>query len=248
MVAVLSEPPAVEPRRFYAGFAIACASIAILGFVPTFWMPLASGRLELAPIIGLHAALFFAWILLFVAQAFLAAAGRYGHHRALGVIGVLLAASMLVVAWMAAVHSFHVQSAAGHAERAGPFLIAPLTNMLFFAGAVAVAALNARQPEAHKRLMVLATLAVLATAVARMVMFIAGGSSAIAPPPVQATIVPALFVDLLLVAAVVYDWRTRGRPHPVYVIGGALWVALQVGRIPVAMTPGWQSMVEWITA
>ena len=33
-------------------------------------------------------------------------------------------------------------------------------------------------------------------------------------------IVPALLADALLIAAIVYDWRTRGRPHRVYVIGG----------------------------
>jgi hypothetical protein len=248
MVAVLPGQLRAGSRRFYVGFATACAAVAVLGFAPTFWVPLATGRLELAPIIGLHAALFFGWILLFVAQTCLAAAGRHSQHRALGVIGVVLAASMLVVGCMAAIHSFHVQSAAGHAERARPFLIAPLTNMLFFAGAVAVAAMNVRHPEVHKRLMVLATLAVLMPAVARMVMSIAGGSSAVAPPPVQATIVPALLVDLLLVTAVVHDWRTRGRPHSVYVVGGALLVALQVGRIPIAMTPGWHAMVQWIAA
>ena len=35
-----------------------------------------------------------------------------------------------------------------------------------------------------------------------------------------AIIVPALLADSLLIAALVYDWRTRGRPHKVYVIGG----------------------------
>lgn len=247
MLAVPSPSARAEPRRFYAGFALACAVIAVAGFVPTFWLPLAGGRLQLAPIVLVHAAVFYAWILLFVAQTLLATAGRYDRHRALGVVGVLLALAMLVVGWMAALHSFHAQAAAGHADRAGPFLIGPLTNVLFFAGAVTVAALNVRRPEIHKRLMVLATVAVLLPAVARMLLFAAGGTGAIAPPPVQATLVPALLVDLLLVAAVVHDWRTRGRPHPVYVIGGALLVAVQIGRIPVAMTPAWQSVVEWFT-
>lgn len=247
MVAVLSGPLAAEPGRFYARFALACAVIAVLGFVPTFWMPLAAGRLDMAPLVWAHAVVFNAWIAFFVAQTLLAASGRFGHHRALGMLGVMLAGAMLVVGWMAAINSYHVQSAAGHAARAGPFLIAGLTNLLFFAGAVALAAANAHRPDVHKRLMVLATIAVLAPALGRAVQFIVGGGP-IAPPPIQATIVPALLIDLLLVAAIVHDWRTRGRPHPVYVIGGALWLTVQVGRIPVALTPGWASVVEWLTA
>jgi hypothetical protein len=246
MVAVLSEPLAARPNRFYVGFAIACVSIAVLGFAPTFWAPLASGRLQLAPLVWAHAALFNAWIAFFLSQAMLAASGRLGHHRALGMLGVMLAGAMLVVGWVAAIDSYHVQSAAGHAARAGPFLIAGLTNMIFFAGAVAIAAANVRRPDVHKRLMVLATIAVLAPAFGRMVQFILGAGP-IAPPPIQATIVPALLTDLLLAAAVVHDWRTRGRPHPVYLIGGATLPAVQVGRIPLALTPGWASVVEWLT-
>ena len=94
--------------------------------------------------------------------------------------------------------------------------------------------------------MALATIAVLAPALGRAVQFVVGAGP-IAPPPIQATIVPALLTDLLLVAAIVHDWRTRGRPHPVYLAGGALLLTVQVGRIPVALTPGWASVVEWLT-
>jgi vacuolar-type H+-ATPase subunit I/STV1 len=247
MVAVLSGPLAAEPRRFYAGFALACAFIAVAGFVPTFWAPLAAGRLELAPITALHAALFYGWIVLFVAQTSLAATGRYGHHRALGVVGVLLAAAMLVVGWMVAIHSYHVHSAAGHAARAGPFLIAPLTNMLFFAGTVAIAAANVRRPDVHKRLMVLATAVVVTPAIARAIQVMVAGVDAVGAPPIERTIVAAIAVDLLILVAIAYDWRTRGRPHPVYVFGLGLWVALQVGRIPLAHTPAWHATVAWLT-
>ena len=35
---------------------------------------------------------------------------------------------------------------------------------------------------------------------------------------------------------IVYDLRTRGRPHSVYVLGGALMLAVQVMRGPVSAT------------
>ena len=45
---------------------------------------------------------------------------------------------------------------------------------------------------------------------------------------------PGLIADLLIVAAVIYDWRARGRPHKVYVYGGLALLAEQLLLVPVA--------------
>ncbi|MDD3837162.1 MAG: hypothetical protein PHG43_04920 [Phenylobacterium sp.] len=47
--------------------------------------------------------------------------------------------------------------------------------------------------------------------------------------------------DLLVVAAVTYDWRTRGRPHPVWIVGGVVLVLMQVSRPMIAVTPQWKA-------
>ena len=57
------------------------------------------------------------------------------------------------------------------------------------------------------------------------------------------TLAAALVVDLLIVAAIVRDWRTRGRPHAAYVVGGACMLTVQLLRKPFAYTPLW----HWIT-
>jgi hypothetical protein len=57
---------------------------------------------------------------------------------------------------------------------------------------------------------------------------------------------PGLAVDLLLVAAIVYDWRTRGRPHPVYLIGGVLLLADQLLAVPISATPAWLAIATWV--
>jgi hypothetical protein len=44
----------------------------------------------------------------------------------------------------------------------------------------------------------------------------------------------------------VYDWRTRGRPHPVYLIGGAVLLAYQVTRPLIGASPIWQSIAAAI--
>lgn len=57
------------------------------------------------------------------------------------------------------------------------------------------------------------------------------------------TLVAALVVDLLIVAAIVRDWRTGGRPHAAYVVGLACMLLVQVLRKPFAHTVLW----HWIS-
>ena len=84
--------------------------------------------------------------------------------------------------------------------------------------ALAIAAI--RKPETHKRLMLLAGISLLDAAVARWFLTFLAPPGPLGPPPVPVTIPPALVAYLLLVVAMIFDWRTRGRPHPVYVYGG----------------------------
>jgi len=229
---------------FYLGFAIGCALIAFLSFVPTYWLPLANGSLHIAPTVHLHAVLQFGWVLLFVLQAGLAGSGHLAVHRVLGMGAVVWATAMLAVGVIAAIHSYHLQAAAGHAEQARKFLIAPLTNVLFFVAAVGVAVGNFRKPAIHKRLMVLATVSVLVPAIARLFLVAVTGGTTITPPPIHVTVVPSLATDLLLVLAMLHDRKANGRIHPVYWIGGSLLVAMQLLRIPFAHTSAWQALAD----
>jgi hypothetical protein len=64
----------------------------------------------------------------------------------------------------------------------------------------------------------------------------------------NAIIVPALLADSLLIAALVYDWRTRGRPHKVYVIGGLCILGTQALRPLIARTDAWHAVTDVLVA
>jgi len=81
-------------------------------------------------------------------------------------------------------------------------------------------------------------------ATARVFLTFFAPAGAVGPPPVFVSVPPGLLVDLLIVVAMVHDWRTRGRPHRVYVIGGAALVALQVLCVPISMTPVWMGITQ----
>ena len=50
---------------FYVTMALACAGVALLGFAPTYWMPLAAGSFKANPIVHIHGLTFFAWTFFF---------------------------------------------------------------------------------------------------------------------------------------------------------------------------------------
>ena len=93
-----------------------------------------------------------------------------------------------------------------------------------------------RTPAAHKRLMLLATMAVLTAAIARL--------------PYVLPLGPLAFfglTDLLVVAAMVYDWRTRGRVHPALLWGGVFLIASQPLRLAISGTDTWLALATWLT-
>jgi hypothetical protein len=255
---------AVEPRpftvavpagqRFYVGMSMTFVAVAVIGFAPTYWIPLFSGTLAVPPITHLHALFFYGWTLLMLRQTWLAGSGELRRHRELGVAGVALATGMLFVGLNAAATSVRHAEASGFGEAGRRFAIVSVTAVILFAVLVAIALLNVRKPEVHKRLMLVATASILQAAAGRVfLLFLApsrpsGTAISGNPPPVFVTIMPALAVDLLIVAAMIHDRRTMGRIHRVYWIAGAAVVAVQILRVPVSVTPAWAHAVQALLA
>lgn len=236
-----------EGRWFYLAMAGACAFIAFAGFIPTYWAPLLAGTLEVPFVRHVHAAMFFAWTLFFMMQAGLVARGQTRLHRRTGRVGVMLATGMVVSGVMAAAGSLELATAAGHGAAARAFMVVPLSGIAFFAVLVGIAIANVRRPDVHKRLLLVANIVILDAAMARLFLValqpMGGGV-----PPVAVTLPPALAIDLLILAAIAYDWKSRGRPHPAYLYAGFAALAMQVFRLPVSETSVWLAFAHWFAA
>ena len=243
-MSTLAEPvgslAGVERSRFYVRSAIGCLAIALLGFAPTYWIALARGTFDMPPLAHAHAFLFYGWLLMFWRQASLAASNRNATHRKWGVAGAVLVAAMLVVGIGMAVQGIRLGDAAGAGPAARVFSIVPVSAVLLFAGLVGAALLNIRNPETHKRLMLCATASLLQPAIGRMFLLVIAPGAPIAPPPVFVTVLPGILADLMIVAGMIHDRRTRGRVHKAYWIGLACVLAVQVLRVPLSTTGAWK--------
>jgi hypothetical protein len=234
---------------FYVWMAAACAIVAFIGFAPTYWAPHAQGSFRGSALVHIHGALFFTWPLFVVYQTWLVSSGRIVSHRDVGLIGIALATAMTLLGITVAIVASVRFMGTGVEAETKAFLIVPLSVAVFFAITVGVAIANVRRPEWHKRLMMVATVSLLEAAIARWFLtFLAPPDAPPGPPPVSVALLPALLGDLLIVTAIVFDWRSRGRPHPAYLTAGGALLAVQVLREPLSRTHVWDSIATWLVS
>ena len=187
-VAIEIEPVREKVRLFYVWMAAACAVVAFGGFAPTYWLQLPAGTFVGSPLVHIHGALFSSWTLLLLSQTLLVANGRLRNHRAWGLAGISLATAMVFMGLAAAIQTLTAGLRAGYGDHSRAFLILPVSGMVLFAGFFIAAIANIQRPEAHKRLMLLATITLLQAAMARIFfVLITGGGPGLRPGTRAAT-------------------------------------------------------------
>src|SRR5688572_5345102 len=167
MVVAEAVSVATPSERFYVRMAAMFVGVAVVGFAPTYWVPMLRGTLDVPPFAHLHAVVFYGWTLLFLRQTSLAASGRMTRHRELGVAGVALATAMLLVGLGLSVNSLRRFEAAGLSESGRAFAIVSVSAITLFAALFTVAVFNVKRPDIHKRVMLVATVSLLQAAIAR---------------------------------------------------------------------------------
>jgi small neutral amino acid transporter SnatA (MarC family) len=83
---------------FYVGMAIFAILFSIAAFGPSL-MQTSQRPGPLTALLAAHGAVFFTWLLFFLAQSMLARTGRLALHRQLGMLSAILAAAMVVLGY-----------------------------------------------------------------------------------------------------------------------------------------------------
>ncbi len=232
--------PAIARRRrervFYLAMTFGIVITVFAGFAPTYYLRPAFTPTSLTPLLHFHGLVFTSWIVLLVIQTTLIARHRTDIHRRLGIAGFILATLMILVGVSTAL--IRAKQGATPLPEISPaaFLVIPLGDMFVFAILIAAGFYFRRQPDAHKRLMLLATISIITAAVARLPFeFMKAGP-------------PAFFAvtDVFLLPVIAYDLITLKRVHRATLLGSLLIIALQPLRLLVAGTPVWLAFANWM--
>ncbi|MEJ8567909.1 hypothetical protein [Elongatibacter sediminis] len=202
---------------FFGVMGAVFAAVAVIGFAPNSVAILTGEKANPPLIIHLHAAAMSAWMALLAAQSWLMGAGKAAVHRNLGVAALVLAP--VVFTLILAITVDQIRAGLGEPM----VLLIQSKRLLGFGICVGLAYLwRTTRPAAHKRLMFLGTFAVLDAAFFRMGWLLPGLAHE------HHVAVAHAWQLLLLVPFVVYDIRTLGRVHPVFLIGIPVLVAFDV--------------------
>jgi hypothetical protein len=213
-----TEPSALQRERaFFFCMALALAATCVAGFVRS--LVLGRSSFDSPWWVHVHGITMMGWIVLFVMQNGLVASGRIAIHRRLGILAAawslwVVGAGALVLAMNTVTHRTLPAFTPAYI-----FAIDGLATLSFVSLTWAGIAMR-RRSDWHKRLMLSGTICIIAPGLGRMV----------PDSMVGLHITYALFpLHLAFFAvAMLYDLRTRGKPHSAYYWGLAGLVAMTV--------------------
>jgi hypothetical protein len=215
------------------------AAAAVAGFSTTYFIPMAGGAFVGPAVAHVHGLLFFAWIALLIVQISLVRRRSLRLHKRLGLAALPLAAAMAVSCTMMGLHAVGRDLASGAGEVAYAQLTGVLTAMLIFLAFVAVALAMRRRPDWHKRMMLLATIAILWPAWFRFRHFLPW----VPRPDIILAIVVA---DSLILVAIARDALRFGRVHPAWLIFGLGLIAEHIAELLLYDTAPWRAAARFL--
>lgn len=223
--------PARRDRRFHLGMALAFLLTAIAGFGPTFFFKPFRPSPPLPPLLQVHGLVFTAWLALMIVQAGLIRADRVDLHRRVGIFGAVMALGVAALGAFVALDGARRGTAADGLDALG-FLVFPLGQTLLFAGFTGLGIWKRRRPDLHRRFMLMGTICMMTPAISRLV---------------DKRSVLAMFLTLGFVAlALIHDWRSGRRVHPIYLWGGLLLLLSGPLRFALGQSAPWHAFARWL--
>ena len=228
---------AVRPGRmrhpvFFSAMSAVLITGVFLGFAPTYYLR----PPESVPIpryLHVHGAAMTAWFLLLLLQSLLIATGRRSIHRRTGIAGAVIAVVITLVNPFVVVWGVPKGLALGMPIDLVTFItIADLSAMVVFAVLTGLALAWRRHPEAHSRMLLLASIAMSGPAFGRLSINTTGTLAGL-----------SIQVVLPLLIAL-HDRIVTKRVHPATTWGSIAVIGSLVSSIAVAGTQMGQSMVR----
>lgn len=235
--AAFTRPRDADSPGLFLGMAIAMAVVIVLGFSLSLAMGRSSFGLPLW--VHAHAVTFFGWLVLFLLQTSLIAAGNRRFHRWLGWIGAGWSMAIVVVGTLTTIWSVRLGRTPFFFTPAFFIVLDPASALAFF-GLTMAGIVQRRNTGWHRRLIVCG-----------MAELTGPGYGRFLPVPF---VIPyagwLVFAAILLIPVVgaTIDWRRRGRLHPAWVAGIGTIVSVHVALVLVSSSPIGSAIYRAVTA
>jgi hypothetical protein len=223
-------------KYFYFAMSLLVVAIVLFGFSHTANDNLFHPAVPRPFILWIHSAVFSTWVLFFLLQSALVRTHNVRLHRTLGWFGAALGVFMVPLGLTTAIVMKRFEVHQLHDSKAALFLSVPFLDITCFATFFALAIYWRRKPELHRRLIFIATSALLAAAFGRLPyladhnFFYAG-------------------VDAVILLGVVRDLLVNRRVHTVYRIALPALIVLQACAVYLAFdSPAWWGRLSSVIA
>ena len=223
-------------RKFYSRMALFMVAIILIGFAPSFYLRglVHSPRPNpsLPPHIMIHGLMFTAWLLLFVVQTQLVAAGRRELHMKLGAASFVLAVALVPLMYLTAVWQV---ARANQMPFTDPlnWTIVPLVGIVPLSIMLWIGWTRRREAQWHKRAMLCSGLMIMEPGIGRI---------PIGPPIFAVHLVGSMLAVAIFVPLILWDRKTIGHWHPVTMLGFWLTVATMTLRAILLSTGSWAAI------
>jgi len=198
---------------FFLSAHVVLLLIVFMGFAPSFYLRATFPHVHQLPLLlHVHGAVLTGWFVLTVVQGWLMRSQQYQTHRKLGYIAAGYAVVVIILGTLANLRLISEIDSVSDGENI--VVWANFFTLVMFAVFVSLAVVFRARPDAHKRLMLLASMSIIGPALARFPRWpiFAGGLEAGRNYAIGGLLV--MFALLLT-----YDVVTRRRPHPASWIG-----------------------------
>lgn len=235
--------PTERPRKRKSRYFLVASCIALLitlaGFFKTFIIPSARGTFSAPAVIYIHGGLLFLWTVFLITQSVIIQTRKVKLHRRLGWLSLGLVLGVVVSTIAAGVYVLKRDLALGGGQTAISSLVGTFTSPIVFAVLVAVAIGYRRRPEVHKRLMLLAMVAIIWPAFFRFRHYF--------PSVARAEFVFGLVLpQSMILLAMLWEKLTMGRVHAVYLTVGLALIAENVAEYYLFDSSGWRVLANWL--
>ncbi|MHA7820473.1 MAG: hypothetical protein ACX930_12575 [Erythrobacter sp.] len=224
---------------FFAAMGVLFLLVSIVGFGPSFLIPLSKSEFNFPLPVVVHSVIMFGWLALFIGQAVLASQGPSRLHKYLGIGSMVLFSLVMVSSVTLSIANFLEdlpQPIESYLDsifflQLWAFVLMPLFYWLGYRQ-------RRRSPDEHMRYMLLFTFVLIEAGASRITVLPGMGDAA--------TFIYAqyAYLDLMLIPLFIYDWKQLGRISRATIVGCGILLFYQLTAMAVWDSESWLAISD----